>query len=134
MFYTDPEGYEHNICFYPENWWAVDIVSFFNEKPAINAIQALEDTEVDYLSLQKLEELFREVPKFERFFRILTQNGFDLYERRIISNMSKTAEERYIEFRKRYPGLEQRISQKQVALYLGITPVFLSMIRKRKKL
>ena len=133
MFYTDLEGYEHNICFYPENWWSVDIVSFFKEKPAINAIQALEDTEVDYLSLQKLEALFSDIPKFERFFRILTQNGFELYQRRIVSNMSKTAEERYVEFRKRYPGLEQRISQKQVAMYLGITPVFLSMLRKRRK-
>ena len=134
MFYTDKDGHEHNICFYPENWWACDIVSFFKEKPAINAIQTLEDSEVYYLSLSKLEELFGQIPKFERFFRILTQNGFELYQRRITSNMSKTAEERYLEFRKRYPGLEQRIAQKHIAIYLGITPAFLSMLRKSKKL
>ena len=134
MFYTDKGGMEHNISFYPENWWACDIVSFFKEKPAVNAIQALEDSEVYYMSLSRLEELFLEIPKFERFFRILTQNGFDLYQRRITSNLSRTAEERYLEFRKRYPGLESRIAQKHIATYLGITPAFLSMMRKEKQL
>jgi CRP-like cAMP-binding protein len=134
MFHTDKEGQEHTICFYPENWWACDIVSFFKVKPAMNTIQALEDTEVFYLTLPALEELFLKVPKFERFFRILTQNGFDMYQRRIISNLSKTAEKRYLLFRKHYPGLEQRIAQKHIAGYLGITPVFLSMMRKEKNL
>jgi CRP-like cAMP-binding protein len=134
MFYTNRDGQEYNICFYPENWWACDMVSFFKEKPAVNAIQALEDTEVCYLSLPRLEELFASIPKFERFFRILTQNGFDLYQRRITSNLSKTAEARYLEFRRRYPGLEQRIAQKHIATYLGITPAFLSMMRKDRQL
>ena len=134
MFYTDKEGMEHNICFYPENWWACDIVSFFKEKPAVNTIQALEDSEVYYMSLPRLEKLFLEIPKFERFFRILTQNGFDLYQKRITSNLSQMAEERYLEFRKLYPGLESRIAQKHIATYLGITPAFLSMMRKEKRL
>lgn len=134
MFYTGKDGMEHNICFYPENWWACDIVSFFKEKPAVNTIQALEDSEVYYMSLSRLEELFLEIPKFERFFRILTQNGFDLYQKRITSNLSKTAEERYLGFRKLYPGLESRIAQKHIATYLGITPAYLSMMRKEKQL
>ncbi|MBS7563861.1 Crp/Fnr family transcriptional regulator [Mucilaginibacter sp. Bleaf8] len=134
MFYLDKQGQEHNICFYPENWWACDIVSFFNEKPAINAIQALEDSKVYYLTLMRLEELFIKIPKFERFFRILTQNGFDMYQRRVTSNLSKTAEQRYLQFRKHYPRLEQRIAQKHIASYLGITPAFLSMMRKDKNL
>jgi hypothetical protein len=79
MLYTDKSGEEHNIGFYPENWWVCDIVSFFNEKPASNAIQALENSEVYYISLPQLETLFQTIPKFERFFRILSQNGFELY-------------------------------------------------------
>jgi CRP/FNR family transcriptional regulator len=130
MFYTDKSGEEHNIGFYPENWWACDIVSFFNEKHSANAIQALENSEVYYISLAKLEKLFQTIPKFERFFRILTQNGFELYQRRITSQLYKTAEERFLEFRKRHPGLEQRIAQKHIASYIGITPAFLSMMRK----
>jgi len=134
MFNTDQNGNEHTICFYPENWWVCDIVSFFKEKPAMNSIQVLEDSEVYYFTLPRLEELFLKVPKFERFFRILTQNGFEMYQRRITSNLSRTAEQRYREFRKQYPGLEQRIAQKHIAGYVGITPVFLSMMRKNKNL
>lgn len=130
MFYANKNGEEHNIGFYPENWWACDIVSFFNEKPSANSIQALEDSEVYYTSLTQLEKLFQTIPKFERFFRILTQNGFELFQRRITSQLYKTAEERYLEFRKRHIGLEQRIAQKHIASYLGITPAFLSMMRK----
>lgn len=134
MFHTDKDGQEHTICFYPENWWACDIVSFFKEKRAMNTIQALEDAEVYYFTLPRLEELFLKIPKFERFFRILTQNGFEMYQRRITSNLSRTAEERYLEFRKHYPGLEQRIAQKHIASYIGITAAFLSMMRKDKNL
>ncbi|CAM4316742.1 cAMP-binding domain of CRP or a regulatory subunit of cAMP-dependent protein kinases [Pedobacter westerhofensis] len=134
MFNTDQNGNEHTICFYPENWWVCDIVSFFKEKPSMNSIQVLEDSEVYYFTLPRLEELFLKVPKFERFFRILTQNGFEMYQRRITSNLSRTAEQRYREFRKQYPGLEQRIAQKHIAGYVGITPVFLSMMRKNKNL
>jgi CRP-like cAMP-binding protein len=131
LFYKDKEGDEHNISFCPENWWAVDISSFFSQTPAFYAISALEDTEVFYLSHDTLEKLFEEVSKFERFFRILVQNGFNLYQRRIMSNLSKTAEERYLQFQKQYPKLEQRIAQKHIASYLGITPVFLSMMRRK---
>lgn len=133
MFHTDDDGLEHNLCFYPENWWACDIVSFFKAKSATNTIQTLEDSSVSYFTLPDLERLFTQVPKFERFFRILTQNGFDMFQRRVTSNLSKTAEQRYREFRRHYPGLEQRISQKHIASYLGITAAFLSMMRKEKR-
>jgi CRP-like cAMP-binding protein len=71
------------------------------------------------------------VPKFERFFRIILQNAFIAHQQRIIANMSKTAEERYLEFIERYPQLEQRVPQHQIASYLGITPESLSRIRKQ---
>lgn len=131
LFYTDENGDEHNISFSPENWWAVDITSFSMQKPAFMSIDALEDTTVCYLSYDAMEQLYQEVPKLERFFRILTQNGLYVYQRRTISNLSETAESRYKRFRKRYPDLELRITQKHIASYLGITPVFLSMLRKR---
>jgi len=131
IFYKDRDGDEHNISFCPEFWWSVDISSFSDQTPAFYSISALEDTEVFYLSYHALEDLYLKVPKFERFFRILTQNGFNLYQHRITSNLSKTAEERYLQFQKQYPKLEQRITQKHIASYLGITPVFLSMLRHK---
>ena len=132
-YYVDDYGNEHNILFCPENWWSVDVASFFDRSPAFYCIAALEDTELFYLTYPLLENLFTAVPKFERFFRILTQNGFNLYQKRITSSLSKTAEERYLQFQKQYPKLEQRIAQKQIASYLGITPVFLSRLRGSEK-
>ncbi|WP_413671069.1 Crp/Fnr family transcriptional regulator [Mucilaginibacter sp. Mucisp86] len=134
MYHTDENGQEHNLCFYPENCWACDNVSFFKAKPATHTIQALEDSALWYFTLPDLEELFVRVPKLERFFRILIQNGFDMFQRRVTSNLSLSAEQRYLEFRRHYPGLEQRINQKLIASYLGITAVFLSMMRKEKDL
>ncbi|RZK16712.1 MAG: Crp/Fnr family transcriptional regulator [Pedobacter sp.] len=130
MFHTDKSGDDHIIGFYPENWWNCNIASFFNGTPSVNAIQTLEDSELYCISLAQLETLFNLIPKFELFFRILNQNGFNLYHHRITSHLYKTAEERYIEFRKKYPGLAQRIAQKHIASYIGITPAFLSMMRK----
>lgn len=131
IYYTDATGLDHNTSFSPENWWAVDLASFYGQTPAFYSISALEDTDFFYISYDDLETLYERVPKFERFFRILTQNGSILYQRRITSNLSKKAEERYRQFQKRYPYLEQRITQKHIASYLGITPVFLSMLRRQ---
>jgi CRP-like cAMP-binding protein len=131
IFNTDEEGEQHNILFCPEYWWAVDIASFSGQTSSFYSITALEDAELFYLNYYDLEQLYLKIPKFERFFRILTQNGFYLYQQRITANLSKSAEERYALFQHQYPDLEQRITQKHIASYLGITPVFLSMIRKR---
>ncbi|AYL95825.1 Crp/Fnr family transcriptional regulator [Mucilaginibacter celer] len=132
MFYIDEDGFEHNILFQPENWWAVDIDSFSHQTPAFYNIGSLEDSMLHYLSHAALEKLYLEIPKLERFFRILTQNGFNLYQRRITSALSQTAEERFANFRQQYPRLESRIAQKHIAAYLGITPVFLSQLRRRR--
>jgi CRP-like cAMP-binding protein len=132
LYYQDSNGLEHNISFAPENWWMLDSASFFGQSPASYTISAIENSELYYLSYSSLEELFIKIPKFERFFRILTQNGFKIYQSRILANISKTAEERYFLFQKLYPNLELRITQKHIASYLGITPVFLSRLRHRK--
>jgi CRP-like cAMP-binding protein len=131
MYHTDEKGNDHIVTFSPENWWAVELSSFYSRGPAVYSIDALEDTEVFYFTPQHLETLYEQVPKFERFFRIFLQNAVVLYQRRMTAVLSLQAEDRYMRFRKLYPGLEQRIAQKHIASYLGITPVFLSMLRKR---
>lgn len=128
-YYRDKEGEEHNVFFSPENWWATDMLSFSHHTPATYNIEALEDTHLLYLSFTTLEQLYIEIPKLERFFRILMQNGFSLFQSRVTSSISQSAQQRYKRFQQQYPTLEQRISQKHIASYLGITPVFLSMIR-----
>jgi CRP-like cAMP-binding protein len=127
----DDKGFEHILMFGIEDWWVGDLYSFLTKTPATYYIDALEDTEILQILKENLDKLYERVPKFERFFRLIIQNAFIALQRRINQNLSFTAEEKYLDFIKRYPELEQRISQKQVSAYLGITPVFLSMLRRK---
>jgi len=127
----DTNGFEHVLMFSVENWWAGDMHSFLSGEPAFFNVDALEDTEVLQINNPDLERLYKKIPKFERYFRILIQNSFVNHQKRVIQNMSLSAEERYLIFVSKYPKLEQRIAQKQIASYLGITPEFLSHIRRK---
>jgi CRP-like cAMP-binding protein len=127
----DANGFEHIVMFGIEDWWVGDLFSFLTQKPSAYFIDALEDSEVLQISKTNLDKLYERVPKFERFFRLILQNAFIAQQERINQNLSYTAEQRYLEFVKKYPHLEQRLSQKQVSAYLGITPVFLSMLRRK---
>ncbi|MET0637758.1 MAG: Crp/Fnr family transcriptional regulator [Chitinophagaceae bacterium] len=131
-YYTDDKGRDSIIAFSPADWWSVDMASFTGQKPASFSIDALEDSVIRRITFNALEKLYIEVPKMERFFRVFAQNALSMHQQRITTNLAETAEQRYFEFRKRYPGLEQRITQKQIASYLGITPEFLSVLRKKR--
>jgi CRP-like cAMP-binding protein len=84
------------------------------------------------LEKEKFDQLCREAPAFERYFRILFQKSLVSHQKRIIRNISNTAEEKYEQFLKSHPGLELTVPQKHIASYLGITPEFLSKIRKKR--
>jgi CRP-like cAMP-binding protein len=132
IFYLDQDGLEHNAKFAVENWWAFDIQSFFESTPAYYGISCLEDTAVLLLSYDNHAELVKHIPRFERFYRLMMQQSFIALQHRMTQSLSLTAEEQYLHFQQKYPGLEARIPQKQIASYLGITPVFLSMLRKQE--
>lgn len=127
----DDNGFEHIVMFGIEDWWVGDLFSFLTQSPATYFIDALEDSEILQISKPNLDKLYERVPKFERFFRLILQNAFIAQQQRINQNLSFTAEQRYLDFITKHPNLEQRLSQKQVSAYLGITPVFLSMLRKK---
>lgn len=127
----DDHGTEHILMFGMEDWWVGDLYSFLTQTPSTYFIDALEDAELLQISKANLDRLYEQVPKFERFFRLIIQNAFIAQQKRINQNLSFSAEQRYLDFIKTYPSLEQRIPQKQIAAYLGITPVFLSMLRKK---
>jgi CRP-like cAMP-binding protein len=131
VYSIDDNGFDHIVMFGIEDWWVGDLYSFLTQTPANYFIDAIEDTEILTISKPYLDKLYERVPKFERFFRIILQNAFIAQQNRIDQNLSFTAEQRYLDFIKRYPQLVQRVPQKQIAAYLGMTPVFLSMLRKK---
>lgn len=130
-YFVDERGGEHVVQFAVENWWTGDLYSFLTQSPAIYNTDALEDSELLQINQPSLAELYERVPKFERFFRILSQRAFVAAEQRVIATISQTAEERYRHFLERYPGLDQRVPQHLIASYLGFTPEFLSRMRKQ---
>ena len=131
VYHIDQNGFEQILYFAVENWWITDIDSFTTETPSQLFIEALEDSEVLIISKKNKEFAYSNLPKIEKLFRIMTQKTHVALQRRMIDNLSKTAESRYIEFVEKYPQLMQRLSNIQVAAYLGITNVFLSNIRKK---
>lgn len=130
-YYVDRDGFEHITMFATEEWWVSDFSSLLTGTPAKLAIDALEDSELLQISRSGFDELCEKVPKFDRFFRILLQNAFIAHEQRILGIIAHTAEERYHDFAARHPAFLQRIPQKHIAAYLGITPEFLSRIRRK---
>jgi len=131
IYTIDENGFEHIVLFGIENWWVGDLYSFLTQKPSVYYIDALEDTQVLQITKTDLDLLYERVPKFERFFRLIIQNAYIAHQQRIDQNLSAPAELRYIQFMEKYPAFVQRIPQKQIAAYLGITPEFLSMLRRK---
>lgn len=130
-YFLDDNGVEHTINFGMEGWWMTDLQSFFTGEPAKYHVEALEEGEVLTLKKEDSEELFKKIPAFNTYFRILYQNSIISQQERLLNVLSTTAEERYLRFVKKYPTLENRVPQYLIASYLGVTPEFLSKIKAR---
>jgi CRP-like cAMP-binding protein len=122
---------EHILHFACEGWWMGDMYSYISRKPGNLFIEVLEDSELVIISRENREELFEKIPKLERFFRILTENSLVAHQERLMDNLSLTAEERFEKFCKKYSSLMQRIPQKQIASYIGVTPEFFSKMKSK---
>jgi CRP-like cAMP-binding protein len=125
-------GSEHIFQFAIEGWWMGDMYSFLTGEPATMNIEALEDSELIVMDLASRERIFEEVPKFERFMRILLEKNYIANQRRVNAMLGQTAEERYRAYIDKYPQIVQRVPQHMIASYLGITPETLSRVRKRE--
>ncbi|MGZ3845936.1 MAG: Crp/Fnr family transcriptional regulator [Flavisolibacter sp.] len=128
-FYIDDNGLEHVVSFALEKWWTGDLGSFITQTPAELNVQCLENSLLAQIHYKELQQLYREVPRLERFFRLIIQNAFVAAQKRIIRNFSLPAKDRYLQFRDQYPDIEQRVPQYLIASYLGMTKEFLSKIR-----
>lgn len=130
-FYLDDNGNEHIVAFGVENWWVGDICSFTTQTPAEFNTQCLEKTTVLQISYNNMEQLYMEIPKLDRYFRLIIQKAYGNMSKRIVQSHSLSAKERYIHFLESYPDIAQRVPQYMIASYLGITKEFLSTIRKQ---
>jgi len=128
---VDEKGNEHILQFAPEGWWIADLFSFFTGETSAYTIDAIEDSELLLITNPAIEQLYERVPKFERYFRILTQNNMVAMQKRLTSELSSSAEEKYLKLISAYPNIVARVPQHMIASYLGLTPETLSRIRKK---
>jgi len=129
MYLVDPNGKEHNLQFGLENYWIGDVGSFYADAPSRLYIEALENSVILQAKKEDQLNLYVDYPKFNRIFRVLAENAMVSLQNRILQNISSSAEERYLQFLEKRPELFNRISNVQIASYLGVTPEFLSTIR-----
>lgn len=131
-FVVGDEGEEHTIQLAIEDWWISDYNSYIYQKPATMFVVAMEDStllQIDYPSEQQLKTLNH---SFEKFFRVTAERSTVFMQRRIITNLTKTAEARFNEFEELYPEMSRRFPQYVVASYLGMTTEYLSKLRNRR--
>ena len=131
MYKIDQQGTTHILQFAPENYWINDLGSFYSEKPSELNIDALDETMVLQINRNDLDSIYLQASKFDRIFRVLIERSFVNLEKRLLQNISSTAEDRYQAFLDTYPHLINRLSQTQIASFLGITPEFLSRLRNK---
>ena len=131
-FYIDTKGAEHIYQIRMDNNWISDLESFFSQRPSKYNIETLEDSTLLSISHERMEQLLIEIPRLERYFRILFQKAYINALNRLKSTMWETAMDRYNDMLKEHPEVFQRVPLVYIASYLGITPESLSRIRKQK--
>lgn len=130
-FNINSDGKEATIMFAIKDWWITDMHCFANQIPAMLSLEALEDSKVLVLDFDHFEVLLQKLPKFERFFRILFQRAYAREQLRTLDAISIGTDVRYERFIAKYPQITQKVTQKQIASYLGVTPEFLSAVKKK---
>jgi len=132
LFFVDERGAEQTAQFAIENWWMTDYASFCNRVPSQFFIQAVEDSAIIAIERNKQEELFAKLPPLERYFRQVLENSYAASQQRIRYMFSLSKENMYKHFSASFPVFVQRVPQYMLASYLGLTPEYVSEIRKKK--
>jgi CRP-like cAMP-binding protein len=129
-YVIDAKGREHIVQFAPETWWLVDATSLESGAPSAYFIDAIEDSDVLLIDGPSHQRLVDRVHSFATAFRTGLQRHVAAKNQRLVSTLSGTAEERYLEFLRTYPSIARRVPQGMLASYLGMTPETVSRIRR----
>lgn len=132
-YLPDRKGNEHILTIAIADWWVADYQSLVFDTPSELFTEAVEPTTVLLLTKEKREMLFSRIPRFEQYFRILTERAFAVSQQRITDILSLPAVERYEQFLRRYHRIAGAFSQQQIASFIGVTPAFFSRMLKSKR-
>ena len=125
------DGVEKTCDISFENSWVTDFQSFTHDTAGIMNLQAMENTVVYVINKENLYNLYKDCNKYETFGRIMAENVAQRATEIAMSLSSDKPEERFQNLIKKQPNLFQRVPQKYIANFLGISPESLSRIRNR---
>jgi CRP-like cAMP-binding protein len=132
-FLINEKGVEVTTEFALETWWLSDNRAFESQTEALFSVQAVENSEIVTIDFQSLEKLYRDFPMMERYFRFVYQRAFAAYQMRIKYLYTMSKEDYFFHFYDSYPSFVQRVPQYLLASFLGLTPEYLSELRKKKR-
>lgn len=131
MYFVNNKGNEQTIQFAIEKWWIADYMSFLNNNPSDYYLQAIELSEILYIEKKDFEKLIKEVPSLNQYFLLIMQKNLAASQHRIKLLYEMSKEEIYFHFVKSFPEFAQRVPQFMIASYLGLTPEYVSELRKK---
>lgn len=131
MFFINGKMNEQITQFALENWWISDFYSFIDNMPSEYSIQAIEKSDVLSIDAESLDALFNQLPQLERYIRIILQKAIASLQLRIKYIYDLSKEEFYTHFCTSFPEFVQRVPQYMIASYLGLSPEYVSELRKK---
>ena len=121
----------HTIQFGFEKNWISDLYSIQNQALGKVNVKALEMTEVYEITNVRYQQILKEVPVLDKYFKEITATAYANLQQRIINSFKDSAETRYLNLIKQKPDILQRVPQYAIASFLGIKPQSLSRIRQQ---
>ncbi len=131
IFFINEEGQDSTRYFAFENNLATALVSFINDEPSEESIQAVEDSEILYISHANFYELLALVPQWEKFYRKYLEFAYVTNTNRLMSFLTKDAVKKYRQLLQENPVIVRRLSSKLVASYLNISRETLSRVKAK---
>ncbi|KXX67441.1 Crp/Fnr family transcriptional regulator [Flammeovirga sp. SJP92] len=126
------DGKEINTYFACDGQFISSYSSFISQTPALENLEAIEESTVYAISFETMAELYQKASKFEKLGRIMAEKNYLCVIERTRKMQILTAKEKYLDFIQTYADkIVHRVPQHQIASYLGIAPESLSRVRKQ---
>ncbi|RXK58877.1 Crp/Fnr family transcriptional regulator [Lacibacter luteus] len=130
-YYIDEKGEEKNVFFFSQHQVVVSFQSFIQQAPCNYYTQSMTESQVLYIHINQLQELYKKSHQWERLGRLIAEMAFSISMRRTESFLFMSPEERYLQLVTDHPDIFNSIPLYQISSYLGIQGPSLSRIRKR---
>ncbi|MEQ9439129.1 MAG: Crp/Fnr family transcriptional regulator [Cyclobacteriaceae bacterium] len=133
MYYINDKGIEKTIQFAIENWWLSDYLAYHHRQPTDFYIQAVESSRVLCIDYDRQNKLLTAFPILETYFRHVYQIAYGASIMRVKYLFDYSKEEIFLRFSEQFPEFVQRVPQYLIASYLGLTPEYVSEIKRKQR-